>query len=766
MPQSFDRAELFADTSLVGAVFCRAYSRRADEWLAHLFAEAQGPEFGVALVAVGGYGRAELSPNSDLDVVLLHEKGVDVEELAANIWYPVWDEGIKLGHSVRTPRQALALAKEDLDTATALLSMRHLAGDASLSKKLAGSAAEKWVQQARHWLPMIEERTAQRHETTGEVAFMLEPDLKDGRGGLRDVHAIDWAMATDDLDASIDYAAVLDSYETLLAIRVELHRSTGRSSNLLLLEEQDAVADRLGYADADVLMSAVAAAGRTISWASDDIWRRLLHRPHRWAKAGKRHPLGNHMSSVDGGLLLEPDANTRDPLLGLQVAQAAAEHGLTIERSVLEVLATEVPPLPEPWPVEARKLFEQTLLAGHAAIPVMEALDHVELLHRMIPEWEANRSRPQRNAYHRFTVDRHLLETAAVAAGLVDRVDRPDLLVVGALLHDIGKGYPGDHTVVGVEMIAPIARRMGYNDADTQLLVAMCRHHLLLPDVATRRDIGDDSTIAFVADEVDDLVLLQLLDGLTEADSIATGPAAWSRWKAGLVRELVERTAVHIASDEPVVTESTFPTDAQLAVMQRGVLSIAVHGDHVTVVLPDAQALLWRVAGTIALHGLDVLQADLYSQDHMALQVFRVEVGGWGVDAERLSDDIVKALAGEIKVFSRLTERQNAYANASRRVSPVPVVPTQVRVDNATSDRATIIEVSATDSIGLLCRLARTISELDLDITTAKVQTLGEQAVDSFYVVDVDGNKISDETRIAAIETAITDHLASLVVAS
>ena len=163
MPQYFDRAELFADASLVGTVFCRTYSRRADEWLAHLFAEAQGPESGVALVAVGGYGRAELSPNSDLDVVLLHEKGVEVEELAANIWYPVWDEGIKLGHSVRTPRQALALAKEDLDTATALLSMRHLAGDPSVSEKLAGLAAEKWVQQAGHWLPMLEARTTERH---------------------------------------------------------------------------------------------------------------------------------------------------------------------------------------------------------------------------------------------------------------------------------------------------------------------------------------------------------------------------------------------------------------------------------------------------------------------------------------------------------------------------------------------------------------------------------------------------------------------------
>lgn len=762
MPNSFDRAELFADTSLVGTVFCRAYSRRADEWLAHLFDDAQGPDSGVALVAVGGYGRAELSPNSDFDVLLLHDKGIDVENLASKLWYPVWDEGIKLGHAVRTHKQALVLAKEDLDTATSLLSMRHLAGDPVVSKKLASSAAEKWNQQARKWLPMLEARAAERHQATGEVAFMLEPDLKDGRGGLRDVHAIGWAMATNDLDASIDQAAVLDSYETLLAVRVELHRSTGRASNLLLLEEQDAVAERLGYEDADVLMAEVAAAGRTISWASDDIWRRLLHRPHRWAKAGKHHPLGNHMSSVDGGLILEPEADTSDPLLVLRVAQAAAHHDLAIERSVLDLLATEVPPLPQPWPTEARELFEKLLLEGHAAIPVMEALDHVELLHRMIPEWEANRSRPQRNAYHRFTVDRHLLETAAVAAEIVDRVDRPELLVVGALLHDIGKGYPGDHTVVGVEMIGPIARRMGYDDADIQLLVDMCRHHLLLPDVATRRDIEDDSTIASVADDVGDLILLQLLDGLTEADSIATGPSAWSRWKAGLVRELVARTAAHLASDEPIVTESSFPTEAQLAVMRQGETSITVDGNYVTVVLPDAQALLWRVAGTLALHGLDVLQADLHSEFDMALQVFRVEIGPGGLDADRLSDEIKKAMAGEIKVFTRLTERQNAYGNASRRVSPVPVVPTQVRVDNTTSDRATIIEVFATDSVGLLCRLARAISELDLDITTAKVQTLGEQAVDSFYVVDVDGNKISDETWLAAIQASITEHLATL----
>jgi [protein-PII] uridylyltransferase len=203
-------------------------------------------------------------------------------------------------------------------------------------------------------------------------------------------------------------------------------------------------------------------------------------------------------------------------------------------------------PAPDPWPLETREALVRVLLAGRPAIAALESLDQEDLVSRLLPEWSAVRSRPQRNAYHRFTVDRHLLEAAVNAATLSGRVDRPDLLVVGALLHDIGKGYPGDHTKVGVELVGRISARMGFARRDVDVLVAMVRHHLLLPDAATRRDLDDPVTVQKVAEAVGDRLTLTLLGALAEADGLATGSSAWGPWKAGLVTELVDRTAAHL----------------------------------------------------------------------------------------------------------------------------------------------------------------------------------------------------------------------------
>ena len=194
---------------------------------------------------------------------------------------------------------------------------------------------------------------------------------------------------------------------------------------------------------------------------------------------------------------------------------------------------------------------------------MFEALDQGGILVRLLPEWAPVRSRPQRNAYHRFTVDRHLWETAANAAALTDRVDRPDLLVLGALLHDIGKGYPGDHTVAGMALVREIGPRLGLGPGDVATLVAMVEHHLLLPDVAIRRDLNDPATIQRVADAVGDLGLLDLLAALTEADSLATGPSAWGTWKAQLVADLVARTRTALGGAEPGETrQSRLPGSA------------------------------------------------------------------------------------------------------------------------------------------------------------------------------------------------------------
>lgn len=239
-----DREELIADKTLVGAVFCRAYARRVDEWLHQLFTEAIGETAGISLVAVGGYGRSALSPQSDLDVMLLHSGWSEgrLEEVAQSLWFPVWDAHIALGHSVRTIAESVELAHSDLDTATSLLSLRHLAGDAELSDDLAEQSARAWRKNRRRWLPTLVDDAGARRRTNGEVAFLLEPDLKASSGGLRDLDAVDWIQTggVEVLDQEArDLRAAND---VLLAARVELHRSTGRKGDRLLLEEQDAVA--------------------------------------------------------------------------------------------------------------------------------------------------------------------------------------------------------------------------------------------------------------------------------------------------------------------------------------------------------------------------------------------------------------------------------------------------------------------------------------------------------------------------------------------
>ena len=753
-----DRDALVAEPDLDGAARCRALSDLMDGWLVGLFEAAvadRGGTTGVALAATGGYGRRELAPHSDLDLLLLHDGRDDIGAIADRLWYPIWDEGLKLGHAVRTPKECLRLAAEDLDTATTLLQTRPLAGDPTLTERVAEQALAQWRKRPKKWLTELGDRVRARHVQAGEVAFLLEPDLKDGRGGLRDVQALQWAELVQPVLHHDDEAVLARAYATLLDVRVALHRHTGRPGDRLALQDQDGVAELLGDADGDALMKRVASAARTIAWVSDETWERVdssLAGPRRLT-AGRDRPVDAGVVLRDGEVHVLADASPADdPALVLRAAAAAAAHGARIDRSSLDRLAAETPLFPDPWPEGARELLARLLLAGPPAIRVLEALDHKGLLSRVLPEWEPVRSRPQRNAYHTYTVDRHLCEAAVGAAALADRVRRPDLLVVGTLLHDIGKGYPGDHTEVGQDLVASMATRMGYPPADVDTLVLMVRHHLLLPDVATRRDLSDDATIERVADEVGTLEALELLAALTEADSVATGPAAWGDWKAGLVRQLVARTAHRLgAEDEALARVAPFPTAHQRELMAAGDRVVEADDHTITVVAPDRPGLFSRVAGVLALNGLDVLAAAAASEDGMALSQFTVESSfGGPVDWERVQVDLDCCLAGRLALSARLAERARVYARPGAR----PRTP-EVRFDNEATHRATVIEVHATDAVGVLNRITRALAELDLDIRSAKVQTLGHEVVDAFYVLDVEGAKITDAEHQAEIRRAV-----------
>ncbi|HEX4728359.1 MAG TPA: [protein-PII] uridylyltransferase, partial [Jatrophihabitans sp.] len=584
------RTALLARADLVGSLLRDALTSLYDGWLASLL---PADTSGVALLAVGGLGRREPAPYGDLDLVLLHDgKRSDIAEIADRVWYPIWDCQLGLDHAVRTPQQAIAVAEQDLKAMLGMLDARHLAGDPALTGLLREQVISGWRRTAAGRLAELQELARTRWAGRGDASFLLEPDLKDCRGGLRDWVGLR-ALASAQL-VDLPPAAVRAS-RTLLDVRGELHRVAGRRTDVLRAQDRDSVAAALGPgvvgsagSAGDAVLRAVNEAARTLAYATDVGWRRvaavqpaprsLLRRLRpgvgpgsarvgsvsarvgpvsarvgsvsaRVGPASGRVPLAAEVVLQDGEVVLARDADPwADPGLLLRVARSAAAADRPIAPHALTRLVTECGPLPEPWPAAVRTDFVALLGTGARAVGALEALDQHGLLSRLIPEWEAVRFTAQHNPVHRFTVDRHLVETAVRAGEWTAEVGRPDLLLVGALLHDIGKGRPGDHSVLGAALADRIAARMGFADMDVRLIAGMARHHLLLPDTATRRDLDDPSTVQLVVSAIDGSAeLLELLHWLTVADAAATGPAAWSDWKAGLVGQLVRRTRAVLA---------------------------------------------------------------------------------------------------------------------------------------------------------------------------------------------------------------------------
>lgn len=757
------RQSVLADTKLRGVRLTHALCQATDDWLRKIWADACGSvkvSKRVALVAVGGYGRGELAPFSDLDLMLVHDGAKNIDDFASKIWYPIWDSGTKLGHSVCTVKQAVELAKIELDAATALLSVRLLAGDESLANELSAEGIKTWKASASLRLPQLMQRVRDRQHENGEVAFLLEPNLKEGYGGLRDIHALMWAEAAGVEITRSDRDALNAGRDVLMAVRVALHRHVGRAVEVMHLEDQDSVAILCGYRNADALVAALSNAGRSVAWVGDEVWARVAAARTKPVKDQHLAPgVILHQGEIHLDETVDPST---DPTLLLRVAASAARHKARIDRPTLDRLAQSCLPMPSPWPVGAIDDFVGLLLTAHDAIPVLEALDQRGLWVKVLPEWAPNRSRPQRNAYHRFTVDRHLWEATANAATWADRVARPDLLVLGALFHDIGKGYPGDHTEVGVAMVERIGPRLGLNAEDTQVICSMVKNHLLLPDVATRRDLADSATIMMVADEVKTPLILDLLHGLTEADSLATGTAAWGTWKAELVNDLVRR--VHLVLGGAKIEEAQwrlFPDAEVLEMMAGGVVTFGVADDSVTVVSPDRPGTFSRVAGVLALHGLGVLGAQAHSDEQgMAASQFRVIVPSHGpIEWTPIVHNLTRALNGELAIEARLSERAKTYRR--KRRSAGELAPPRVTFFDEASSNATVIEVRAPDQHGILHRVTKAMAEVGLDIRHATVQTIGDEVVDSFYVRTARGEKLTDKFHRQEVVRAILFSLAS-----
>ena len=731
----------------------RARSNEGDLLLSSLFTESSANPHELAIAAVGGFGRGELSPGSDLDIAIIHTGSLpdkELSELVNKILYPLWNKNVKIDHSVRTRSEMRSAAEDDLKVAMGLLDIRLICGNADLVDSVQTDALESWRKHSKRFLPQLEASLTERHQRMGELAYLLEPDLKEARGGLRDITALRAIATSSAIAVPIGRVSVAESI--LANVREALHVASGRDKDRLLFQEQDRVAEILGYADADVLMSEVAQAARSVDYLLDSTWYRLAQKggdgAGRFFKRVRSTSLSRDISISNKEVVISDDADfALDPAIGLRAAASAAQIGLPISMDSLEKLSASLGSgiglLPTPWPRDARENLIALIGAGSSMVQIFEALDQEEIIFHWIPEWKAVRSLPQRNVLHRHTVDRHMVETAVHAAALTRQVHRPDLLLFSALFHDIGKGTEEDHSERGVRLIEPIAQRIGFSEEDVETIKLLVKHHLLLSATATRRDLDDPATISSVAEVIPDLQRLELLHALSIADGEATGRAAWTEWKAALVAELV--TKVELAITDNTVALQPELTESQRSKAEKGELAVSIEDREsvyaIEIVVPDKTGLLSTVAGVLNLLRLDVRSARTKSHGNSAVMQWIVIPDPHApVLTERvLHNELQAALDNKSSLARRIEERIEAYAQLPTIPVPDPIV--DVFADAATD--ATIIEVRSHDKPALLFGIGDSITKSNIDIRSAIVTTLGAEAIDTLYVTEIGGGSLT-----------------------
>lgn len=758
-----------------GATRRAALAAFGREWIGGLWEEAiTGTNAdGLALAAVGSFARGDAGPLSDYDLVLLHSGRMSeatVNGLAERLWYPIWDAGVRLDHSVRTVSGCRAVAERDLSAAVGLLDLTWVAGDQELVSAARSTVAHDWRANARKRLVAITEGMAGRHRRFGDVSQSIEPDLKEAHGGLRDMallRALVEAWLADRSHGDVDAA-----YSFLLDVRDAVHVVTGRHRDRLMLPDHDAVAALLGYSDGDDVLTDVAQAGRTISYALDGTARRAGQSQRaRVLRVGPRKPrmtpLGYGLFESDGEVVLGTSRVMSDALLPMRAAVVAARAGLPISPTTLTNLAA-LPDIPQPWPAMARELFADLLASGPGLVGTWEGLDQAGIIDRWLPEWAAVRSRPQRNAVHRHTVDRHLVETVVHASGLVRTVSRPDLLLLAALLHDIGKiRGAGDHSVVGAPIAEVVAVRMGYPAQDVATIGLLVREHLTLIELATRRDHGDPRTVQGVVDAVDGRrEVLDLLAALTEADAVAAGPKAWTDWRSTLLAQLVASVRGRLdAGLDGAGPADVDPTDR----VDHDVLVSVVGGEPVVDIRPDSGSyrvvigdrdrlgLFADTAGLLSAEGFVVRAAQLRTIDGVALNEWQIESpSGIEPEVERIVRGLRRLAEGDRAPMSALDRRRGLTARRSSESGTGVAGQARALIVPGASADSTVLEVRAQDRPGLLHELGMAFARAGISVRSAHIATYAGQTLDTFYVTQFAGGLL-EPSQVARLVSLVID---------
>ena len=720
-----------------------------------------GPDSGFALVAFGGLGRREVLPHSDLDLVLVHERrpGRDVAELADALWYPLWDSGVRLDHSVRTVDQCLAVAASDVSVGLSLLDARVIAGDADLGALVVDGARRQWRDQiASRFDDLVAAAVARRHRS-GVIAHRSEPDLKNGVGGLRDAQLVSaLAMAHLSDGRPVVPGGMAAAHRLVLDARTELHRVAGRPREVLHAEYADEVGRALGIGDRFDLARALSDASRSIAFTADQAIRGSCATLSSRGLSGLlrrspvRRPLDDGVVEHAGEVALARGARVaEDPWLPLRVAAAAARYSLPMAGSTLGVLVERSPVPRGQWPSEALSDLLVLLGSGEAQIPVLEALDRSGLWERLLPEWSEVRDLPSRDRAHVYTVDRHLVQTAVEASRLTTSVARADLLLLAALLHDIGKGREGDHSETGAEMVAPIARRLGLAEQDVDTLVRVVRHHLLLPVTAARRDPADPATVRDVMDALEgDEVALDVLAALTEADSLATGPTVWTRGRAGAHRALVSACRVR-AGARPAIAQAPKVDASRPHGPPDVVVELRTSGTgtthEVTLVVPGAGRSLAVTAEVLAAHRLEIVDAevDLRPPGGMRARMTVSTRFGDPVDPRVLRQDLRRAVDSGLPAPLR---------TALERTAALPMGPPQARssvlVNRRTDAEGVLLEVRTEDRPGLFARIVGATLGAGARIDWVVVRTRGA-AVEDVFALSGPGAVLSTAAQVEAL---------------
>ena len=685
-----------------------------------------------ALVALGGYGRSELSPYSDIDLMVLHDAD-DPSDLAARVFRPLWDANLKVGHSIRTIREAAAAARERFETHTTLITSRLVSGSDEMFESLSAEVAA--VTRARPLRRHLVREERERRRLSPYIR--MATDVKHGRGGLRTLQAFDWVAAREKMVGRYS-AGQLDeedlAYETLLRVRNALHVAAGRRYDVYAHELRDPVARWLGASTFDVadrLIDAVETADRIAT--------------RRWPE----------VTEEEVGVFKK-----------LRRSRNFKTDRAPTARELADILRSGE---------RGRLAFDLIRQEGH--------------LDEILPEWEGVLALPQLEPFHDHPVDAHLWRTVDEMQDLVDGEDGhyrraasevgSDLaLTLAAFLHDIGKGRGGDHSEVGAEIARSVCERLGCSEDVTGLVVTAVEHHLLLGRTAARRDIDDPVVIDDLASTLGDLRSLQMLYLLTVADSRATGPAMWSDWKATLLRTLFLRVARRLGADEPdedapgarqmllaeVPPEMRHSVEQHLTEMpdeyplESTREEVLWHADRVSAlsggsmidVVPgdvaDRLLVIGRprpgfrqiVAEILAANGIDVLQARLRSRgDGVTVDSFVVHddrTGGtvgperWG----RVREDIDSALAGDLDTTSKVAVRADAYERVDRRGDIRP----QVRIYRDPATEEPVITVRCEDRIGRLAELLSVLTGVGIEIRLAKLDNRAGELIDTFHVRD------------------------------